>query len=308
MQHIHDTIIFLNGYLWGTPMLILLFGTHLYLTLRTRCVQRYILLAIKLSFSRDSQGQGDVSQFGALTTALAATIGTGNIIGVATAIALGGPGAALWCWLTGVFGIATKYAEAVLALKYRVKTSDGTMIGGPMYALEKGLRMKWLAVVFCLCTAGASFGIGNMVQANSIASIVKETFNVAPHITGIFLAFFVGLVILGGIRSIALTCEGLVPFMALFYIVGCFVVLIFNAEYVGTALLLIVKSAFTVKATASGFCGTGIMLAARYGIARGLFSNERQDLDQRRLSLLRRRVKTLCGKLSCLPQGRSGIR
>lgn len=274
MQHIHDTIIFLNGYLWGSPMLILLFGTHLYLTFRTRCVQRYIWLAIKLSFSRDSQGQGDVSQFGALTTALAATIGTGNIVGVATAITLGGPGAVLWCWLTGVFGIATKYAEAVLAVKYRVKTSDGTMLGGPMYALEKGLGMKWMAFIFCLCTAGASFGIGNMVQANSIASLISETLHVAPHTTGILLAFLVGLVILGGIRSIALTCEGLVPFMALFYIVGCFVILILNAEHVGAALLLIVKSAFTGKAATGGFCGAGIMMAARYGIARGLFSNE----------------------------------
>lgn len=274
MQTIHDAIIFLNGYLWGTPMLVLLFGTHLYMTFRTRFIQRFLVTAIKISFARDRGSRGDVSQFGALTIALAATIGTGNIMGVATAIAMGGPGAVLWCWLTGVFGIATKYAEAVLAVKYRMQTSDGTMLGGPMYALEKGLRMKWLAIVFSLCTACASFGIGNMVQANSIVSLLHETFHAAPEITGLVMSFLVAAVILGGIRFIAAACEAIVPFMALFYIVGCCIILILNAGQVLPAIALIVRSAFTGQAAAGGFIGASVMLAARYGIARGLFSNE----------------------------------
>jgi len=274
VQALHEIIVFLNGYLWGPPMLVLLLGTHLFLTFRLKVIQRYTWLAIKLSFSRDKGGEGDVSQFGALTTALAATIGTGNIVGVATAVALGGPGAVLWCWLTGVFGMATKYAEAVLSVKYRVKTSDGTMLGGPMYALENGLQMKWLAIIFSLCTSFAAFGIGNMVQANSIASLVKETFNISPFVSGLVMAVFIGIVILGGIRSIANTCEALVPFMAFFYVAGCAVILILNAEHVPPAILLIVKSAFTPHAAGGGFVGASVMTAARYGIARGLFSNE----------------------------------
>ncbi|MCX8044717.1 MAG: sodium:alanine symporter family protein [Desulfobacterota bacterium] len=274
MQSLHESIIFLNGYLWGPPMLVLLFGTHLYMTLKTRCIQRYLLTAIRLSFCRDRGSCGDVSQFGALSTALAATIGTGNIVGVGTAIALGGPGAVLWCWLTGVFGFATKYAEALLGVKYRVQTTDGTMLGGPMYALEKGLGMRWLGLVFCLCTVGASFGIGNMVQANSIASLMGEIFHIAPQTAGLVLACCVGVVILGGIRSIALTCEALVPFMSLFYIGGCCFILFLNAEFILPALKLIISSAFTDKAAAGGVLGNGIMMAARYGIARGLFSNE----------------------------------
>ncbi len=183
MQEFHEFVKSINGYLWGPPMLILLFGTHIYLTIRLRFIQRYTGLGIRLSFAKETDGHGDVSHFGALATALAATIGTGNIVGVATAIALGGPGAVLWCWLTGVFGMSTKYAEAVLAVKYRVRTSDGTMLGGPMYALERGLNARWLAVLFCLFTAIAAFGIGNTVQANSIAVMVEETFAVSPWIT-----------------------------------------------------------------------------------------------------------------------------
>lgn len=274
MQEIHDFIKLLNGYLWGPPLLVLLFGTHLYLTARLRFIQRHIWLAIRLSLRKDSGGHGDVSHFGALTTALAATIGTGNIVGVATAVSLGGPGAVLWCWLTGVFGIATKYAEAVLAVKYRVKTSDGTMLGGPMYALEKGLGARWLAVLFCIFTALAAFGIGNMVQANSISSMVNETFGISPWITGAVMTVLVAVVILGGIKSIAGVCEKLVPFMALFYVAGCVVILIINASHVLPALELIVRSAFTPQAAGGGFVGASVMMAARYGIARGLFSNE----------------------------------
>lgn len=274
MQAFHDLIIWLNEYLWGPPMLILLFGTHLFLTLRTRFIQKYIFKAIKLSVTKDTSAEGDVSQFGALTTALAATIGTGNIVGVSTAVALGGPGAVLWCWLTGVFGIATKYSEALLSVKYRVKTSNGTMLGGPMYALENGLGQKWLAVLFCIFTSIAAFGIGNTTQANSISSMVKETFNISPYITGIIMALVTGVVIIGGVKSIARVCEKLVPFMAIFYVLGCIIILVMNSAYVLPALSLIVKSAFTPHAAGGGFIGASIMMAARYGIARGLFSNE----------------------------------
>ena len=274
MRLLHDFIIWLNGYLWGPPMLVILFGTHIFLTLRLRFIQRHILLAIKLSFKKEGEGDGDISHFGSLTTALAATIGTGNIVGVATAVALGGPGAVLWCWLTGVFGIATKYGEAVLAVRYREKTSDGTMLGGPMYALAKGLNARWLAVLFCIFTALAAFGIGNMVQANSIAVMVNETFSISPYITGLVMTAIVGAVILGGIRSIAGVCEKLVPFMALFYIIGCAVILVLNAHVLPATVMLIIKSAFTPQAAAGGFIGASVMMAARFGIARGLFSNE----------------------------------
>lgn len=263
-----------NGFVWGPPMLVLLFGTHLFLTFRLKFIQRYTGLGIKLSIGKDSSADGDVSQFGALTTALAATIGTGNIVGVATAVALGGPGAVLWCWLTGVFGISTKYAEALLSVKYRVKTSDGTMLGGPMYALENGLNMKWLAVIFSLFTAVAAFGAGNMVQSNSISSMMKDTFNVSPYITGVLMAAITAVVVLGGVKAIANVCEKLVPFMAIFYVAGCVIILVMNAAYVGPALALIVKHAFTAQAVGGGFAGATVMMAARFGIARGLFSNE----------------------------------
>ena len=274
MEAFHSLIIWANGYLWGPPMLILLFGTHLFLTFRTRIIQKHIIKGIKLSLTKDKSSDGDVSQFGALTTALAATIGTGNIVGVATAVALGGPGAVLWCWLTGVFGIATKYSEALLAVKYRVKTSDGTMLGGPMYALENGLGQKWLAVLFSIFTAIAAFGIGNTVQANSISSMLNETFSISPYITGVIMALLTGIVIIGGVKSIARVCEKFVPFMAILYVLGCVVILVMNSGYVAPAIALIFKSAFTPQAAGGGFAGATIMMAARYGIARGLFSNE----------------------------------
>lgn len=274
MQVFHDFINLMNSYLWGPPMLIILFGTHLFLTYRLKFIQKYIGKAIKLSVSKDRSGDGDVSQFSALTTALAATIGTGNIVGVATAVGLGGPGAVLWCWLTGVFGMATKYSEALLSVKYRVKTSDGTMLGGPMYALENGLNAKWLAVLFCIFTSIAAFGIGNMVQANSISAMVNETFNISPYITGGLMTVLTAVVILGGIKSIARVCEKLVPFMAIFYSLGCLIILIINAQYLGSTISLIFSAAFTPQAAGGGFVGASVMMAARYGIARGLFSNE----------------------------------
>lgn len=274
MQGFHDLINWANGYLWGAPMLILLFGTHLFLTFRLKFIQKYVWKAIKLSVSKDRSGEGDVSQFGALTTALAATIGTGNIVGVATAVGLGGPGAVLWCWLTGVFGMATKYAEALLSVRYRVKTSDGTMLGGPMYALENGLNMKWLAVLFCIFTSIAAFGIGNMVQANSISVMLHETMGVSPYLSGIVMAVLTAIVILGGVKSIANVCEKLVPFMAVFYVIGCMIILVMNVSYLPATISLIVQSAFSPQAVGGGFVGATVMMAMRYGIARGLFSNE----------------------------------
>lgn len=262
------------GALWGWPMVILLLGTHLFLTFRLKFPQRKIFKAIKLSFTKDEGSTGDVSQFAALATSLAATIGTGNIIGVATAISLGGPGAVFWCWITGVFGIATKYSEGLLAVKYRVKTEDGTMLGGPMYALERGLKSKWLAVLFCIFTVCASFGIGNMVQANSISMMMEKTLHIAPQWTGIIMSVLVALVILFGIKGIGKVCSFLVPFMALFYIVGCLIILVINFEYLGESIRIIFHSAFNPIAAGGGFAGATVMAACRFGISRGLFSNE----------------------------------
>ena len=264
----------LSGLLWGWPMIIILLGTHVFLTIRLKFPQRKIFKGIALSVKSDGDSKGDVSQFGALATALAATIGTGNIIGVATAISLGGPGAVLWCWLSGVFGIATKYSEGLLAVKYRVKTSDGTMMGGPMYALEGGLHMKWLAILFCVFTVFAALGIGCSVQANSISTMMYESFHIPHYVSGIVMTVLVALVIFFGIKGIARVCSILVPFMAVFYILGCLIILVMNAGFLGEAVSLIVKSAFSAKAVGGGLAGGGLMVAMRYGIARGLFSNE----------------------------------
>ena len=264
----------LSGLIWGWPLIILLLGTHIYLTIRLRFPQRYIFKAIRLSVTKDPAATGDVSQFGSLATALAATIGTGNIIGVATAIALGGPGAVLWCWLTGVFGISTKYAEGLLAIKYRVKSDDGKMMGGPMYALERGLGWKWMAIIFALFTAIAAFGIGSTVQANAIATTLHEAYGVSPYISGVVVCLLAAAVILGGIKSIARVCSILVPFMACFYVLGCFYILYVNAAYLWPALQLICESAFEPEAAGGGFVGSTLIMTARYGIARGLFSNE----------------------------------
>jgi AGCS family alanine or glycine:cation symporter len=264
----------ISNWVWGPPMLILLVGTHIFLTFRLKIIQRYLGTAIKLSFKREKEGKGDVSQFGALTTALAATIGTGNIVGVATAIAAGGPGAVLWMWLTGVFGIATKYSEAILSVKYRITNEQGMMAGGPMYVLERGMNKKWLGAIFAALTAFAAFGIGNMVQANSISSLVQETFQISPWITGIVMTAFTAVVILGGIKSIAKVCEKLVPFMAIFYIVGCAILLMMKFSTIPETIQLIISSAFTGQAAIGGFLGAGMKEAMRYGVARGLFSNE----------------------------------
>jgi len=274
MQFFDEILKSINSFLWGWPMIILLLGTHIYLTIVLKFPQRKIFKAIKLSFTRDKESSGDVSQFGALATALAATIGTGNIVGVGTAIALGGPGAVFWCWLTGVFGISTKYAEGLLAIKYRVKTADGKMLGGPMYALERGLGLKWLGILFALFCALASFGIGCTVQANAISTLTYETFHISPFIVGGLVCLLAAAVILGGVKSIANVCSALVPFMAIFYVVGCIYIMFINEAYVWPAIKLIVESAFNPTAAGGGFVGGTFMIAARYGISRGLFSNE----------------------------------
>ena len=274
MEQLNTFFADISSVLWGWPMMILLLGTHIFLTIRLRFPQRKIFTAIRLSVTRDPGATGDVSQFGSLATALAATIGTGNIIGVATAVSLGGPGAVLWCWLTGVFGIATKYSEGLLAIKYRIKTKDGKMLGGPMYALERGLGWKWLAVLFAAFTAFASFGIGSTVQANAMSVMTFEAYGVPQWVTGLVVCSLLAAVVFGGVKIIAKVCGLLVPFMALFYVLGCIIILFINGPYLLPAIKLIVMSAFSPEAAGGGFVGSGVMLAARYGIARGLFSNE----------------------------------
>lgn len=274
---LHAVVSFINisnKWIWSWPMIILLLGTHIFMTIRTKGIQRKLGTAIKLSVTRDPEAEGEVSQFGALATALASTIGTGNIIGVGTAIALGGPGAVLWCWLTGVFGIATKYSESLIAVKYRVKTKDGRMQGGAMYALERGLHMKWLALLFAFFGAFASFGIGCATQVNAIATVCKANLGVPEWVVGVVVAALTALVIFGGIQSIARVCEKLVPFMAAFYVIGCIIILVINRDFLWPAVKTICTLAFQPGAAAGGLVGSGIMMAMRYGIARGLFSNE----------------------------------
>lgn len=274
-EKIFEIVQSVDDFVWGWWMIILLLGTHLFMTVRTGLIQRKsITKGIPLSVSREDDADGEVSQFGALTTALASTIGTGNIIGVGTAIALGGPGAVLWCWLTGVFGIATKYAESLIAVKYRVKTADGRMQGGAMYALERGLNMKWLGMIFAVFAGFASFGIGCATQVNAIAEVCNENLGIEPWIVGIIVAVLTAFVIFGGIKSIANVCEKLVPFMAIFYVVGCLIILGINYDYIIPAIKTICRLAFTPGAAAGGLVGTGIRYAMQYGVARGLFSNE----------------------------------
>lgn len=263
-----------NQWVWSWPTILLLLGTHLFLTVRTKGIQRKLPTMIRLSVTKDPDAEGEVSQFATLTTALASTIGTGNIIGVGTAIALGGPGAVLWCWLTGILGIATKYAEALIAVKYRVKTRDGRMQGGAMYALERGLHMKWLGVAFALFGTLASFGIGCATQVNAIATVCSANLGVPEWLVGAVVAVLTALVIFGGIQTISRVCEKLVPFMAAFYVLGCLAILVYNRDFLWQTVTTICRLAFTPGAAAGGLTGGGLLLAMRYGLARGLFSNE----------------------------------
>ena len=279
LETISNVIYAIDDVIWGWWLIILLFGTHIFMTFKTRFIQwKSITKGIKLSVTKDPDAEGEVSNFGALTTALAATIGTGNIVGVGTAIALGGPGAVLWCWLSGVFGIATKYSESLIAVKYRVKKKDGRMQGGAMYALSRGLKWqplgKILGMIFALFAGFASFGIGCATQVNAIANVVQSNTGFPKQAIGIIVAVLTALVIFGGIQSIAKVCEKLVPFMAIFYVLGCLIILCINYDYIIPAITTICRLAFTPGAAAGGLVGTGIMMAMRYGIARGLFSNE----------------------------------
>jgi len=274
MQTFEAIISTLSGWVWGPPMLTLLVGTGLYLTILLKGMQfRALPLAFKLIFRKDHHHEGDITHFAALMTALAATVGIGNIVGVATAITLGGPGAVFWMWMTGLVGMATKYSEAVLAMKYREKGPHG-MRGGPMYYLAKGAGLPWLGTIFAVFTACAAFGIGNMTQANATAKIFESTFHVAPYITGWVLMILTGAVILGGIKSIGRFTSFLVPFMIVGYVGTSLVVLFIHIDQIPHAFGLIFSNAFSPASATGGFAGATIAAAMRYGIARGVFSNE----------------------------------
>jgi len=263
----------INDFFWGVPMIIFLVGTHVYLTYKTKFVQRKIFKGIKLSVEKDN-GEGDVSVFGALTTALASTVGTGNIIGVGTAITLGGPGAVLWTWIGGVFGIATKYAETYIAVKHRHREEEtGKYIGGAQTALDY-LKLPFLSKFFCIATIFGALGIGCLTQSNAISSLMNENYNVPNYLSGLVLAVLTFVIIFGGIKSISNVCTKLVPFMSIVYVIGCVYILFVNGQYLGQTISLIISSAFSAKAMAGGFIGSTIIIAMRYGIARGLFSNE----------------------------------
>ena len=273
-----------DSFVWGWAMIALLLFTHVFCTIRTKFIQRKIGTAIKLSITKDPDSPGDVSQFGALATALAATIGTGNIVGVATGILCGGPGAVFWMWISGVFGIATKYSETLISVKYRVKDSGGRMLGGAMYALERGFKHKglgkFLAMLFAIFAALASFGIGASVQSNALtgsitsSSLLPGAADYPTWVIGIIVTILVAVVVLGGIKSIARVCEKLVPAMAFFYVICCIAILVINGQYLGEALFWILNCAFTGQAAFGGAVGTTVMLALQFGFKRGLFSNE----------------------------------
>jgi AGCS family alanine or glycine:cation symporter len=266
----------ISGFVWGMPLILLLVGTGIFLTIRLRGLQvRQLGRALRIAFSReDTRAAGDISHFKALMTALAATVGIGNIAGVATAIAAGGPGAVFWMWMTAFFGMATKYGEAILAVKYRVVDENGNMSGGPMYYLERGLGLRWLGVLFALFGSLAAFGIGNMAQANTVAHALESSFGVQPGSTGLVMAALTAAVILGGIKRIGNVAGVLVPVMAVVYIVAGIVVLVLNYQAVPGALDLILERAFTPTAATGGFAGAIVMQTIKMGVSRGLFSNE----------------------------------
>lgn len=276
MEQIGKWLHTIENWVWGAPLLILLTVVGLYLTIILRGVQfRYLFYSLKLAFSRhDDSAQGDISHFQALMTALAATIGIGSITGVATAIAVGGLGALFWVWMAALLGMATKYAEAILAIKYRTVDEKGEMCGGPMYYLERGLKAKWLAVIFAIVGAITALGTGNMVQANSISHALFDLLTVPEWITGLVLAILTGTALFGGIKSIGKVASYLVPVMAVFYLLGGLIVVALKWQAIPHALLEIVESAFTGQAAVGGFTGSTIMLAIQYGVSRGVFSSE----------------------------------
>ncbi len=268
----------INAFAWGPPMLILLVGTGFWLTINLRGLQftklGHALYLALIKRKEDGDAPGDITHFQALMTAMAATVGTGNIAGVATAIAIGGPGALFWMWITGLVGMATKYAEAILAVKYREVDEKGEMCGGPMYYISKGLNMPWLGTMFAVFASIAAFGIGNMVQANSVADAVEATFNIPFWVTGVTLMALSAVVILGGIKSIAKVTSLLVPIMIVLYVCAALFIIFSHISEVPAALMFIVKQAFNPTAAVGGFAGATIMMAIRFGVARGVFSNE----------------------------------
>lgn len=274
MNNILSIIKSINSTMWSGPLLVILLTTHLFFTFRLKFVQKKVFKGIRLSTRPSSSSEGDTSSFAALTTTLAATLGVGNIIGVSTAVALGGPGAILWIWLTGVLGMATTYAECFLGVLYRRKQEDGTYLGGPMYAIEHGLGSKPLAILFAFLTLIASYGVGCSTQANSITETAANLWGFSPYLIGMLTAVVTGMVIVGGIKSIGNICMKLVPAMGAFYIIACIILLIMNSRFLLPATATIFRSAFLPQAMAGGFIGSTIKTATRYGIARGLFTNE----------------------------------
>ncbi|MGF7058241.1 alanine/glycine:cation symporter family protein [Brassicibacter mesophilus] len=278
MENVYTIFKSIDSLVWGPPLLILLVGTGIFLTIRLGLLQVIKLpLALKYLFAKDDDttGEGDVTSFAALCTALAATIGTGNIVGVATAIKLGGPGALFWMWMAAFFGMATKYAEGLLAVKYRVVDDNGEMAGGPMYYIERGLGNKWLAKAFAIFGIGvAYFGIGTFPQVNAITNATKIALNIPIPVSAVIITVLVALVTLGGIKSISKVSELVVPFMAGLYILGAVMILIYNINLVPATIGLVIKSAFTPAAASGGFLGASVMLAIRSGVSRGVFSNE----------------------------------
>lgn len=275
IETIDNILKYISEYLWGYVLVFLLIGTHLYLTAILRVPQRHIFTALKYYFPKKQQRDGEISQFSSLMVSLAANVGTGNIVGVAVALASGGPGAIFWCLLTGIFGMSTRYAESLLAIRYRVQDAKGNISGGPMYALERGLNCKWLAVTFAAFTAVAAFGIGNITQANAVSQVLSTCALQVPTLwTGIILSVLVAAVLLFGLKGISRVCSTLVPLMALVYVSGCVILLVVNSSYILPAMGLIVDSAFSPQAATGGFIGSTIMLAMQQGVRRGLFSNE----------------------------------
>lgn len=265
-------------FLWGLPLIIMLLGTGIYLTFLLRGIQFtklfYSLNLALVKRKENTAHAGDISHFQALMTALAATVGTGNIVGVATAISAGGPGAMFWMWVTGFLGMATKYSEAVLAVKFREIDKRGKMIGGPMFYIEKGLNSKWLAVLFAVFASIAAFGIGNMAQANSVADAVNSAFGIGRSLIGIVMLVLTFIVIMGGIKSIGRASSAIVPFMILFYVITGTIILIANYQMIPEAFRLIFYHAFNPTAAVGGFAGSTVRHAMRMGVARGIFSNE----------------------------------
>ncbi|HWO96148.1 MAG TPA: sodium:alanine symporter family protein [Bacillus sp. (in: firmicutes)] len=277
METVSQVLEVINHYVWGLPTLILLVGTGILLTIRLRGLQfTKLWYAHKLAFGKsdDRSSAGDISHFQALMTAMAATIGMGNIAGVATAVSIGGPGAVFWMWITALFGMATKYSEAILAVKYRITGANGEYSGGPMYYLERGLGKKWLAVLFAIFGTTASFGIGNMVQSNSVAEAMRINFSVSPIVSGILMAVFIAMVILGGVKKIGKVTGYFVPVKAFFYVIAGLIIIFYHIDQVPTAFSLIFSGAFSGTAAAGGFVGATVASAIQIGVARGVFANE----------------------------------